>query len=195
MHEDLRERVRSILETAVSTPGVATDELLPLLYEELKALARARLERERAGSTLQATALVHEAWLRIAADRDAEWSGRGHFFGAAALAMRRILVERARERARDKHGGGFERITLDEGLVQVEGPSTDLLALDEALQALERHDPRKASVVNLRHFGGLSNEEIAAHLSISLATVKSDWTYARAWLHRELERGAREAGS
>lgn len=166
----------------------AAAELLPLVYEELRRLAQARLGRDP--GTLQATALVHEAYLRLVGDEDPGWNGRGHFFGAAALAMRRIVVERARERACAKRGGALRRETFDEALVVGDEPSIDHLALDEALSRLEAHDARKARVVMLRYFAGLELAETAEALSIGLATVKSDWAYARAWLLREMERGA-----
>lgn len=176
----------------------ASEQLLDLLYDELRGLARARLAREPgggAGMTLQATALVHEAYLRVikppADDPQAppQWDNRGHFFGAAALAMRRILVERARHQRRLKHGGERQRVELDEHIAPAapEGETaTDLIALDEALTKLEALDARKAKVVSLRFFAGLSIEETAAALDVSPATVKNDWTFARAWLHREL---------
>jgi RNA polymerase sigma factor (TIGR02999 family) len=166
----------------------AAAELLPLLYDELKALAKSRMERELPGQTLQATALVHEAYLRLVGERDPGWNGRGHFFGAAAEAMRRILIERARGRGRVKRGGGRERVELTEVATLDGEPSVDVLALDEALTRLAEHDERKARVVNLRHFAGLSLEDTAFALDVSLATVKSDWSFARAWLHRELSR-------
>ena len=140
--------------------------------------------------TLNATALVHEAYLRVIGDQNRQpqlWQNRGHFFGAAALAMRRILVERARHRRRIKHGAGRERVDFDgEQLPEQQQDPTDLIALDEALSNLERIDARKAKVVSLRYFAGLSVEETAAAMDISPATVKNDWAFARAWLHREL---------
>lgn len=192
-----RSNVSRILAGATSSAGAqTTDELLPILYDELRALARARLAQERGPSTLQATALVHEAWLRLVGDPDPGWSSRAHFFGAAAQAMRRILVERARARLSEKRGGERSRVALDDAArVEVEAPA-ELIALDVALARLERHDPRKARIVSLRHFAGLSIEETARALDVSLATVKADWTYARAWLHREIvERAGRAPGT
>lgn len=192
----VRERVRTILESSgAPAPGSqAAGELLPILYDELRAMARAQLAREKPGATLQATALVHEAWVRLVGDRDPGWSGRAHFFGAAAQAMRRILVERAREHAREKHGGAMQRVSLDDQLAVAAEPNGDLISLDEALEKLKLRDARKAEVVLLRHFAGLDNDEIARVLEVSLTTVKDDWLYARAWLHRELaDRDARDA--
>ena len=175
----------------------ASDELMKLVYSELRRLARQRLARERgggAGMTLDATALVHEAYLRVIGQtqqrQQQEWTGRGHFFGAAALAMRRILVERARHAQRIRHGGGKSRVDLSDAAMQLESPSrgeaTDLIALDDALARLEQVHPRQAQIVSLRYFAGLSVEETAAAMDLSPATVKSEWAFARAWLHREL---------
>jgi RNA polymerase sigma factor (TIGR02999 family) len=174
----------------------ATDELLELVYDELRKLARIRAAREPgggAGMTLDATALVHEAYLRVIGDdrHSKEWEGRGHFFAAAALAMRRILVERARHRKRIKHGGDLARVDLSdaENRAAAEPDHTDLIDLDEVLTRLERLDPRKAKVVSLRYFAGLSIEETAHAMDLSPATVKNEWAFARAWLHRELSGG------
>src|SRR5436190_2764382 len=162
-------------------------EMLPEVYDELRKLARARLARERQPhQTLQATALVHEAYLRVSGDEDRRWERRGHFFAAAALAMRRILVERARYYQRVRHGGDDERVDLDSGIMRADPALTDLVAVDEALTRLEQTDPRKAQIVSLRYFAGLSVEETAAALDLSPATVKHEWKFARAWLHRAL---------
>lgn len=180
----------------------AAEQLLQAVYDELRELAHARMVREPgrgAGMTLEATALVHEAYLRVVSGSDEDkppqnWQNRGHFFGAAALAMRRILVERARHRKRFKHGGGRDRVELNDELQlanPAEADGTDLIALDEALEKLEKLDPRKAKVVSLRYFGGLGVEETAAAMDCSPATVKNDWAFARAWLHRELSGGQR----
>jgi RNA polymerase sigma factor (TIGR02999 family) len=168
-------------------PGTA-GELLPEVYDELRKLARARLARERQSSqTLQPTALVHEAYLRVSGDgHERRWERRGHFFAAAALAMRRILVERARHYQRIKHGGASERVDLDSALLRADPGLTDLVAVDEALTRLEQSDPRKAQIVSLRYFAGLSVEETAAALGVSPATVKNEWAFARAWLYRAL---------
>jgi RNA polymerase sigma factor (TIGR02999 family) len=168
-------------------PGTS-DELLPEVYEELRKLARVRLARERdSNQTLQPTALVHEAYLRISGTRgEQRWDRRGHFFAAAAQAMRRILVERARHYQRSKHGSGAERMGLDTDVIREDPALTDLVAVDEALTQLEAIDARKAQVVTLRYFAGLSIEETADALDLSPATVKNEWTFARAWLYRAL---------
>lgn len=171
----------------------AADDLLPIVYDELRRLARSQLSRERAAQTFQATALVHEAYLRLlgdAAGTELKWDSRGHFFAAAALAMRRILVEKARARGRVKRGGGQARVPLQADVAALEPEGDDLLALDEAMKKLEAHDERKHRVVMLRYFAGLGFEDVAALTGLGLTTVKADWAYARAWLHREMEGGA-----
>ncbi|HZM61406.1 MAG TPA: ECF-type sigma factor [Vicinamibacterales bacterium] len=166
-------------------PG-SSGELVPEVYDELRKLARARLARERQpDQTLQPTALVHEAYLRVS-QQPRQWDRRGHFFAAAALAMRRILVERARHYRRIKHGSGSEHVDVDEGIAGTDPDLTDMIAIDEALSRLEETDPRKARIVTLRYFAGLSIEETAAALDLSPATVKNEWTFARAWLFRAL---------
>jgi RNA polymerase sigma factor (TIGR02999 family) len=191
------ERVPRLLDAAVSGDGARpAAELLTVLYDELRSLARRRLDGEPAGATLQATALVHEAYLRLVGDGDPGWSGRAHFFGAAAQAMRRILVERARGRATSKRGGGRRRVGMSEVATLGAAPERedadeiDVLALDEALDRLKEHDERKSRVVLLRYFAGLEIEDVARALDVSAATVKLDWAYSRAWLRRELARGA-----
>jgi RNA polymerase sigma factor (TIGR02999 family) len=161
----------------------AAEQLLPLVYDELRNLAAQRLAQEAPGQTLQATALVHEAYLRLVdADRVQRWDSRAHFFAAAAEAMRRILIDRARRKRRPKHGGGRTRVSLDEALCLRETPD-DLLALDEALQQLARQEPAKAELVKLHYFAGLSLEEAGRALGISHRTAKRHWAYARAWLY------------
>ncbi len=186
-----RAQVTQLLELAGSGDSRANEELLPLVYDELRRLARSQLKNEPTGQTLQATALVHEAYMRLVGDADVRWENRAHFFGAAARAMRRILVDRARHRGRQKRGGDRERVELgDHAADSPTGGGTDLVALDGALARLEAEDPRKAEVVMLRYFAGLSIEETASALSLSTATVKNEWAFARAWLKRELEREA-----
>ena len=162
----------------------AADELLPLLYGELRLLAAAKMAREQPGQTLQATALVHEAWIRLG---DGVFANRAHFFAAASEAMRRILIERARRKRRNKRGGGAEHINVDElEIAAPPGNEEESLAVHEALDRLAAHDARKAEVVKLRYFVGFSFEETAEVLGISVPTVKRDWAYARAWLHQEI---------
>lgn len=168
--------------------SAALDRLLPHVYSELKKLAAAQLKRESAGHTLQPTALVHEAYLRLIDQREVQWQNRAHFFGVAAQIMRRILIDHARRKRARKRDAGGVRVTFDERLPSTSDGEPDLLALDDALNRLHELDPRQARVVELRYFGGLSVEETAEALSTSPATVKRDWAVARAWLHRELER-------
>jgi RNA polymerase sigma factor (TIGR02999 family) len=163
------------------------DSLLPLVYQELRRLAAGYLRRERAGYTLQPTALVNEAYLRLLKDRPDRWQNRAHFCAIAAHSMRQILIERARARGAQKRGGARARVTLDEALVAGGERSIDLVALDEALERLAALDPEQARLVELRFFGGLTVEETAEAMNISPATVKRHWTVARAWLAREME--------
>jgi RNA polymerase sigma factor (TIGR02999 family) len=166
---------------------LASEQLLPLVYDELRRLAASQLARERPGQTLQATALVHEAYLRlIGPSSQGTWDGRGHFFKAAAEAMRRILVDRYRRKRRLRHGGDHHQVDFEATLDSLASPVTDLIALDDALDALARHDATSAEVVKLRYFAGLSIPEIAQVLDIAPRTVDRHWAYARAWLHREL---------
>lgn len=162
----------------------ATARLLALVYDELRQLAGAQMAREKPGQTLDATALVHEAYLRLLGDQ--AFANRRHFFAAAAEAMRRILVENARRKARVKHGGGRQRVELDESMAALPEVSEDLLALDEALTRLEACDSRRAEVVKLRFFAGLSMPQVAEHMGVSLATVERHWAFARVWLYSEL---------
>ena len=167
----------------------AFDRLVPLVYEELHRLAQSYMRRERANQSLQTTALIHEAYLRLIDANRVEWQNRAHFFGVAARLMRQILVGFARERGYQKRGGGANQVSLDEALVIDEGQGEDLVALDEALGALAQFDARKAQVVEMRFFGGLTEEEIAAALSVSPETVRRDWRLARSWLRLKLQRG------
>jgi RNA polymerase sigma factor (TIGR02999 family) len=168
----------------------AAAQLLPLVYDELRHLAAAQLARERPGQTLEPTALVHEAYLRLVGPEDrARWAGRGHFFAAAAEAMRHILVDSARRKMRAKHGGAHQRVALDEAVPAPASEAEQLLALDDALTKLAREDPEAAAVVQLRYFGGLSVEEAAASLGISRANAYRHWAFARAWLLHEIGNG------
>ncbi|MFZ2875095.1 MAG: sigma-70 family RNA polymerase sigma factor [Phycisphaerales bacterium] len=166
----------------------ASEQLLPLIYDELRKLARSYMKRESEGQTIQATALVHEAYMRLVGSADVSWDNRGHFFGAAALAMRRILVERARSRGRIKRGGDRQRVDLADHADAGDESSVDLVTLDGALRKLEAFDQRKSEVVMLKYFAGLTNDEVAAALGLSSATIRNEWTFARAWLMRELSR-------
>jgi RNA polymerase sigma factor (TIGR02999 family) len=180
--------VTQILNALAGSDPCAADQLLPLVYDELRRLAAERLKGEPQGQTLQATALVHEAYLRlVGTDAQPDWDSRGHFFAAAAEAMRRILVERARRKKRIKHGGGRNRIDWEAAALLVAEPSEDLVALDEVLSKLAAEDPAKAEVVKLRFFAGLTMPEIAQVMRISLATAERYWTYARTWLYAELQ--------
>jgi RNA polymerase sigma factor (TIGR02999 family) len=170
----------------------AAEQLLPLVYDELRRLAAAKLAHEKPGQTLDATALVHEAYLRlVVTEPDAQakenWASRGHFFASAAEAMRHILVDRARRKKRPKHGGGRQRVPLDESMPASECGADDLLAIDEALTKLELQDPQAAAVVKLRYFAGLSPDEVAQSLGISRAGVYRHWNFARAWLLQEID--------
>jgi RNA polymerase sigma factor (TIGR02999 family) len=167
----------------------AANELLPLVYDELRRLAAQKLAHEKPGQTLQATALVHEAYLRLVGSEDQHWGSRGHFFAAAAEAMRRILVENARRKKRPKYGGGLNRLALSQAELATPQTSEDLIALDEALEKLSRHDAIKANLVNLRYFAGLTNEQAAKSLGITRRVAERYWTYARTWLLREIRKG------
>jgi len=185
--------VTRILEAAAVGDPHAAEQLLPLVYDELRKLASQRLAHEKPGQTLQATALVHEAYVRLVGDPAAAdaraWNSRSHFFGAAAEAMRRILVENARRKSRLKHGRELQRVDLESDCLVSEAPSLDLLALDEALTKLAQIEPWKAELVKLRYFAGLTMPEAAAALNISLATAERYWTFAKLWLFAELAEG------
>ena len=165
----------------------AAEELLPLVYQELRKLAASKLAKEKPGQTIQATVLVHEVWLRlVGSDVDVHWNGRGHFFAAAAIAMQRILVENARRKKRMKAGGEFKRVSMSEAAGSVASPSVDVLVVDEALRKLDQQDHRKAELVRLRFFAGLTVPEAARALGISASTADNDWAYAKTWLRLEL---------
>ena len=164
----------------------ALDELYPLVYEELHKLARRYMSRERKGHTLQTTALINEAYVRLVDQRNVHWANRSHFFAISAQIMRRILIDHARRHAYAKRGGGAQQVSLEEVAVVAREQSSEILRLDEALKILAKMDPRRCHVVELRYFGGLSNEEIAGVLKVSENTVTRDWNLARAWLYQQL---------
>ena len=181
--------VTRILKRASCGDDSAVKRLMPLVYDELRALAESYLQNERPDHTLQATALVHEAYVRLIKQEDVEWQNRAHFFGVAAQAIRRILVDHARGHKRAKRGGDLQRFHLDEDIALSDAPDLDLLGLDEAMEKLATFHERAARVVELRFFGGLNREEVAEFLGISLRTMADDWRLARAWLRRELQEG------
>jgi len=168
----------------------AADGLLPLVYEELRVLAAQKMAQEKPGHTLQATALVHEAYIRLAGSEAQNWNSRTHFFGAAAEAMRRILIENARRKKRLRHGGDKQRVEMQDADLTIDAPCDDLIALDEALTKLGEEDPAKADLVKLRYFAGLTLEQAAEMLGISRATADRYWSYARAWLFDQINKGS-----
>lgn len=181
--------VTQILKAAATGDRQAGDKLLPLIYDDLRRLAAAKLARERPGQTLQPTALVHEAWIRIGRDCDREWNGRTHFYAAAAEAMRRILIDNARRRNALRHGGDLQRRDIDDSLLAIAAPddnADELIDVHEALDRFAALDPRKAELVKLRYFVGLTIEEAAGLLNISEPTAKRWWAFARAWLYRDI---------
>lgn len=178
--------ITRLLQEAAGGDAAAAERLWSLVYGELRRVARRHLANERPGHTLQTTALVNEAYLRLTGGSDVAWSGRAHFFAAAAEAMRRILIDRARRRRTEKRGGGLERVTLDEARVGHPSAPEELLALDEALERLEARDPRRAQVVKLRFFAGCTEQEIARVLGLSERSVSRLWTGARAWLYDQM---------
>jgi RNA polymerase sigma factor (TIGR02999 family) len=182
--------VTRILSAIADGDPHAAEQLLPLVYNELRTLAARKLTQEKPGQTLEATALVHEAYLRlVGANPDQPWDSRGHFFAAAAEAMRRILIENARRKQSEKHGGGLHRVDVDQLAIAAPEAGQDLLALDAALRKLAGKDPQKAKLVELRYFAGLTADQAAAALGISPSTADRHWVYARAWLRRELGGG------
>jgi RNA polymerase sigma factor (TIGR02999 family) len=182
--------VTRILKSIEDGDPSAAEELLPLVYDELRRLAKAKMAQEEPGQTLQATALVHDAYLRLVdVEKAQHWDSRRHFFSAAAEAMRRILVEKARRKGRLKRGGEMRRVPLGDWMTDAAASQLDVLQLDEALAKLAEHAPEKAEVVQLRFFAGLSHEEISEILGVSVITAKRHWRYARVWLLREMETG------
>jgi RNA polymerase sigma factor (TIGR02999 family) len=180
--------VTLILDRVQQGDLTAADKLLPLVYEELRRLAAHKMAQEQAGQTLQPTALVHEAWLRLAGSHQPPWQNRGHFFGAAAEAMRRILIENARRKLAQKRGAGAVKVNVEDIDVAASADDETLLIVNEALQNLEREDARSAELIKLRFFTGLTNDEAAAVLGISERSAKRYWTFARAWLYNEIRR-------
>ena len=178
--------VTRLLNDAAAGKSAATEELFQAVYDQLRRIARRRMADERLDHTLQATALVHEAYVRLVGDQQVVWNSRAHFFGAAARAMRRILVEQARRKARPKHGGERERVSLEHAEVVVEPLSDDVLAVDEAVKKLEAVDARKGRIVNLRYFSGLSAEDTASVLGVSVGTIEREWRFIKSWLQLEL---------
>ncbi len=181
--------VTRILNAIEQGDAQAAHELLPLVYEELRRLAAQKMARESPGHTLLPTALVHEAYIRLVGSKDGNWNSRGHFFAAAAEAMRRILIENARRKKRQKYGGDHRRVDMDDVALAIEGTSDDLIALDEALEKLSKKDKAKADLVKLRYFTGLSCAQAAKILGVSRSTANEYWAYARAWLHAETTKG------
>lgn len=179
--------VTRILQAVEQGDPKAADELLPLVYDELRKLAAAKMAREAQNYTLQPTALVHEAWLALIGNESVKWEGRSHFFGAAAEAMRRILINNARHRRARRHGGGQQRVDINDFELDAGGKDDEMLAVDESLEKLAAHDQIKAELVKLKYFVGLSNVEAAAVLGISEPTAKRYWNYSRAWLMATIE--------
>jgi RNA polymerase sigma-70 factor (ECF subfamily) len=183
------EEVSQLLKEWSNGDEAALDKVMPIVYQELRRLARYYMRRERPGNTLQTTALVNEAYMRLANYKKMRWQSRAHFFAVAAQVMRRILVEQARSRNFAKRGGGAQKVSLEETAVVSAGRSAEVIAIDDALTDLESWDPRKGKIVELRFFGGLSIEETAEVLKISPTTVQREWRSAKAWLHRAISEG------
>lgn len=188
MSEPERGDVTQLLDDLSGGDQEAMDRLMPLVYDELRRLARAHLADERAGHTLQTTALVHEAYLKLVNLERTEWKNRAYFFAVASRAMRRLLIDYARRRKRQKRGGGWQRVTFDEALLVTDLSAEKLIVLDEALTRLAELDERQSRIVEYRFFGGLTIDEVADVMDISPATVKRDWSMARAWLYRVLKK-------
>ena len=184
--DPMADNLTVLLRKAEGGDEAVAHEILPLVYGELRRLAAAKLAHEAPGPTLQPTVLVHDAWLRLGGDKQPHWANRAHFFGAAAEAMRRILIDNARRKQRDKHGGGLRRVNWENLDVAITTDSETLLAVDGALARLARHDPIGARLIELRFFAGLSNVEAARVIGLSERTAKRTWAFARAWLRKEL---------
>src|SRR5262245_18715400 len=179
--------VTRILERAQQGDPSGAEELLPLMYDELRKLAGSKMAQEAAGQTLQPTALVHEAWLRLGGSEQPSWQNRAHFFAAAAEAMRRILIDRARSKGRQRHGGQWERVNIEHVTIACEDADDTVLAVSEALDKLGAQDPMKAEIAKLRYFVGMTHQEIADALGIAEPTVRRHWAFARSWLYAELK--------
>ena len=186
MAYEITSEITQMLQAIQRGDGRASEDLLPLVYSELRRLAALRMSQEPAGQTLQATALVHEAWLRLVGEGDRTWQNRAHFFGAAAEAMRRILVESARRKSRLKRGGGQVRLNIDDLDLAETTPDDKILLMDDALEQLQAGDAEKARIVVLKFFGGLTNQEVAETLRVTERTVERQWAYAKAWLFQRI---------
>lgn len=178
--------ITQVLQAVARGEGSASEELLPLVYAELRRHASARMAQEAAGQTLQPTALVHEAWLRMFGDGERLWQNRAHFFGAAAQAMRRILIENARRKSRFKRGGDQLRVDIEQDELAATTPDEKVLLIDDALQKLQSQDPEKAQVVVLKFFGGLTNQQVAETMACTERTIERHWAYAKAWLFQSI---------
>jgi RNA polymerase sigma factor (TIGR02999 family) len=179
--------ITQVLQAIGRGKGRASEELLPLVYEELRRLAAARMAQEQPGQTLQATAIVHEAWLRLVGDGERTWQNRAHFFGAAAEAMRRILIENARRKSALKRGGGLARVDIEGLDLAAAAPDDKILLINEALEKLQMEDPEKARIVVMKFFGGLTNQEVAEALSVTERTIERQWAFAKAWMFQAIK--------
>jgi RNA polymerase sigma factor (TIGR02999 family) len=179
--------ITQVLQAIGRGEGRASEELLPLVYEELRRLAAARMAQEQPGQTLQATAIVHEAWLRLVADGDRTWQNRAHFFAAAAEAMRRILIENARRKSTLKRGGGLARVDIEGLDLASAAPDDKILLINEALEKLQTEDPEKARIVVMKFFGGLTNQEVAEALGVTERTIERQWAFAKAWMFQVIK--------
>jgi RNA polymerase sigma factor (TIGR02999 family) len=179
--------ITQVLQAIGRGEGRASEELLPLVYEELRRLAAARMAQEQPGQTLQATAIVHEAWLRLVGDGERTWQNRAHFFGAAAEAMRRILIENARRKSALKRGGGLARVDIESLDLAAAAPDDKILLINEALEKLQMEDPEKARIVVMKFFGGLTNQEVAEALSVTERTIERQWAFAKAWMFQAIK--------
>lgn len=188
MSTDKEKTITQLLTDAGRGDPQAATDLLPAVYDELRRLAKSLLDKERPGQTLQPTALVHDAYLRLVGDQDPGWNNRGHFFAAAAQAMRRILVDQARRKARIRHGGQHQRVDPEEFDCPIEAPNDDILAIEKALRSLEANDSRKGQIVNMRYFARMSTEETAEALGVSVSTVEREWRFCRRWLYTEMSK-------